>query len=164
MPDGDGQQALAAGQVVATPGRGSKQGGRIVGDEHVFLSEGNIYISNTKVVLYGTTYATANITSVTKRFTPPSKGCAITLVVFGVLAVLAMLGSFKAAEAGQGIGAIIVAALILGAGILWLRALKPTYHVVLASASGEREGLSSKDNSLVDRVVAAITDAITHRG
>jgi hypothetical protein len=135
-----------------------------VADEHMFLKESNIYVSNTKIVLSGTTYATANITSVAKRFTPPSRGCAITLIIFGVLAFLAALVAFKAAQAGQSVGGVFLAALILAAGILWFRALKTTYHVVLASASGEQQGLSSKDNSLVDRVVAAITDAITHRG
>ena len=33
-------------------------------DEHVFLNGDNLCVSNTKVVLHGTTYATANLTSV----------------------------------------------------------------------------------------------------
>jgi len=33
------------------------------------------------VILSGTTYATANLTSVAKRFTPASKGCAMLLTV-----------------------------------------------------------------------------------
>ncbi|OQC36126.1 MAG: hypothetical protein BWX64_02198 [Acidobacteria bacterium ADurb.Bin051] len=133
-------------------------------DEHVFLNEGNIYVSNTKIVLTGTTYATANITSVAARITPPKQGCAITLIIVGVLSVLGALGSFGSAGAGESVVAVGFAAAILAAGVLWLRALKPTYHVFLASASGEVQGLSSKDEALVDRVVAAITDAITHRG
>jgi hypothetical protein len=133
-------------------------------DERVFLNEGNLYVSNTKIVLSGTTYATANITSVAKRFTPPSRGCAIALIILGALGFLATLVAFKAAEAGQSVGGIFVAVLILASGILWFRTLKPTYHVVLASASGEQQGLSSKDNALVDRAIAAITNAITHRG
>jgi hypothetical protein len=58
----------------------------------------------------------------------------------------------------------VLAGAILAGGVLWLRSLKPTFHVFLASAAAERQGLTSKDESLVDRVTAAISDAITHRG
>ena len=133
-------------------------------DEHVFLSEDNLYVSNTKVILHGTTYATANLTSVQKRFTPASKGCATLLVVIGALMTLVSLGTVFSKDAGTGIMMLLIFGGIFAGGLAWLRSLKPTYHVVLASSSGEREGMSSKDNALVDRVIQAITDAITHRG
>jgi RsiW-degrading membrane proteinase PrsW (M82 family) len=133
-------------------------------EERVFLNDSNVYVSNTKVVLAGTTYATANITSVSKRVTPASKGCAIIIIVFGALFVLGALGSFKSEQAGASLGMLLFAALILAVGVLWLRSLKPTFHVVLASSSGERQGLNSQDEPLVDSVIAAITDAIVHRG
>ena len=133
-------------------------------EERIFLNENNIYISNTKVILHGTTYATANITSVAMRMTQASTGCATILVVVGALAVLGTLASFRGAHAAESIGSIFIAAAILAAGIMWLRSLKPTYHVFLASASAERQGLSSQDKDLVSRVTNAINDAITHRG
>jgi hypothetical protein len=43
-----------------------------VAEEKVFLNDGGIYVSNTRVLLQGTTYATANITSVSKRHMPAS--------------------------------------------------------------------------------------------
>lgn len=132
--------------------------------EQVFFDEANIYVSNTKVVLAGTTYATANITSVSTRFTPASKGCAIILTILGVLMTLGSLGAVFSKDFAAGLMMFLVCAGITAAGIAWLRSLKPTYHVILASASGEREGMSSKDHSLVERVIAAITAAITHRG
>jgi Family of unknown function (DUF6232) len=132
-------------------------------EEAVFLSEGNVYVSNTRVVLAGTTYATANLTSVSKRFTPASKGCAMLLVALGALLTLGSFGAIGK-DPGSGFVMLIVCAGILAAEIAWLRSLKPTYHVVLASASGEVQGLSSKDGALVDRVINAITRAITHRG
>lgn len=133
-------------------------------EERVFLNDSNVYVSNTKVVLYGTTYATANITSVAKRFTPASKGCAILLIAFGGLALLVALSAFDSSNAGASATVILLTGAILAAGVLWLRSLKPTYHVFLASAAAERQGLSSKDESFVDRVTIAINDAITHRG
>jgi len=135
-----------------------------VADEHVFLSESGMYVSNTKVILHGTTYATANLTSVTERFTPASKGCAILLIALGALMTLGSLGPLFSKEFGTGLVMFVVCAGIFAAGVAWLRSLKPTYHVVLASASGEREGMSSKDHQLVERVISAITNAITHRG
>jgi hypothetical protein len=133
-------------------------------EEHVFLQGDGIYVSNTKIILHGTTYSTANITSVQKRFTPASKGCAYLFVAFFALMTLGSLGTFSSRNIGGALVMLLVCAGLLAAGVMWLRSLKPTFHVVLASASGEREGLSSKDHSLVDRVIDAITDAITHRG
>src|ERR1043165_162178 len=66
--------------------------------EHVFLNEDNIYVSNTRVILSGTRYATANLTSVAKRFTPASKGCAMLLTV---LAVCMVLGSLEPEREGD---------------------------------------------------------------
>ena len=133
-------------------------------NEHVFLDEGNIYVSNTKVILAGTTYSTANITSVSKRFTPANKGCAVLLTVLGALLTLGSLGPLFSKDFGAGLVMLLVCGGITAIGYFWLQSLKPTYHVVLASASGEREGMTSKDHDLVNRVISAITDAITHRG
>lgn len=133
-------------------------------DERVFLNESNVYVSNTKVVLNGTTYATANLTSVAKRMTPAKMGCAVVLIVVGALALLGAVLQFKSDDAGISFGVIIVAGVILGVGILWAWSLKPTYHVYLATAAAERPGLTSKDEPLIDRVTGAISDAITHRG
>ena len=133
-------------------------------DEHVFLDDNNVYVSNTKVILAGTTYATANITSVTQRFTPASKGCATLLTVIGALMTLGSLGTLFSKDFGTGIVMFLICGAVAAAGVAWLRSLKPTYHVVLASASGEREGMSSKDHDLVNRIISAITQAITHRG
>jgi hypothetical protein len=82
----------------------------------------------------------------------------------GAFVVFAALGSFKPSEAGASLMFVVIAAAILGVGILWLRSLKPTFHVILASAAAERQGLSSKDGTLINRVTVAINDAITHRG
>lgn len=133
-------------------------------EERVFLNENNLYVSNTKVILRGTTYATANITSVAKRFTPASKGCAVLLILFGVGALISAFAAMTSVGGGDGGGVVVMGVAALAAGVFWLQSLKPTFHVFVASASAEREGLSSKDESLVDRITTAINDAITYRG
>lgn len=133
-------------------------------EERAFLNENFVYVSNTRVVIQGTTYSTANITSVRKTITPANSGCAVLLVIVGVLIVLGGIIGVTSNQNGDGAGAIVFGIILLAGGILWLRSLKPTYHVMLASASGERQGLSSQDESLVNRVTTAIADAITFRG
>ncbi|HYK05463.1 MAG TPA: DUF6232 family protein [Thermoanaerobaculia bacterium] len=133
-------------------------------NEQVFMNDADVYVSNTKVVIGGTTYATANLTSVSKRFTPASKGCAMALAAVGILMTLGSLGPMFSEDFGAGLLMFVICGAIAAAGIAWLRSLKPIYHVVFASASGEQTGMSSKDHNLVNRVVAAITSAITHRG
>lgn len=133
-------------------------------DERVFLNEGNIYVSSTKIILNGTTYAAANITSVTRRLTPPEEAVAIILIVLGALAVLGAMVTPYQEHLEQSIGIMIVGAAFLVAGILAYRAAKPTFHMILTSAAGEKERLSSRDTALVDKVTAAISDSITYRG
>jgi hypothetical protein len=128
-------------------------------EERTFLHQGNVYVSNTRVVIDGTTYATANITSVRATFTPAKRGCAGILIVVAVLALLNALGG-----GGDGLGAAVMGGIFLVVGILWYRLLTPTHHVMLASSSGERQGLTSKDGELVHRVTAAIAEAIIFRG
>jgi hypothetical protein len=135
-------------------------------DERTFLDEHNVYVSNSRVVIHGTTYATANVTSVRKTYTPAKTGCAALLVVVGALAALggltAMLGA--GGKSDDGIGALFMGVVLLAIGFLWFQSLKPVYHVMLASSSGERQGLSSMDEGLVDRTTAAIAEAIIYRG
>jgi hypothetical protein len=135
-----------------------------VTEERSFLNDGGVYVSNTRVVIQGTTYATANITSVRKHVTPANDGCAIALVIIGVLGAMAGLAI---ALGGNGEGRwslFVVCAVLLILGIVWHKSLHPTYDVMLATAAGERQGLTSKDEGVVDRVTAAIADAIVHRG
>ena len=108
-------------------------------------------------------HSTANITSVSKRYTPASTGCATIIIVVGALSLFSTLIALLSAGDGNP-GLVMISALVLIAGILIFRLQKPTYHVVFASSSGERQGLTSQDEQLVDRVIAAITEAIIYRG
>lgn len=131
--------------------------------EHIFLSENGMLVSVSRVVLGGTTYATSNLTSVTKRSIPASTGCSLLMIGFGLLCLLASLAAFTE-NAGQGFVMLLVAAAFFGGGILWLRSLKAEHKVVLSSSSGEVQALSSKDEQLIDRVIGAVSSAIIARG
>lgn len=133
-------------------------------EERSFLNDGGVYVSNTRVVIHGTTYATANITSVRKHITPPNQGCNVLLIICGAFGTLSGLAMALGGSDNGRWSLFGVAAVILIVGILSFRSLRPTYNVMLATAAGERQGLTSKDEGVVDRVTAAIADAIVHRG
>jgi len=132
-------------------------------EEQVFLNEGGVYVTNSRVVVGGTTYSTANITSVSTTKTPASPGCAFALIGFGCLGFVSGL-MFLANDTSGAIGALIFWVLIIAGGVSWLRKLKPTFHVILASASGESKALNSKDEAFVDQVAGAVNQALVHRG
>lgn len=126
--------------------------------EVVYYTQGNVQISNARVVLGGTTYAMANITSVAMAEQPASKLPGIIAAVVGALIALCSIG------ARSGIGGLIFGLLIVGVGAYMLINAKPQYIVRLGSASGETNGLSSPDRAYIQQVVSAINQAIVKRG
>lgn len=133
-------------------------------EERSFLNDGGVYVSNTRVVIQGTTYATANITSVRKHIVPAKNGCAVVFVIFGALGALGGLVSVLGGSGDERWATLVLFAILLIIGVFWLRSLHPTYHLMLATAAVERQGMTSNDEGVVDRVTAAVTDAIVHRG
>ena len=133
-------------------------------EERSFLNDSGVYVSNTRVVIHGTTYATANITSVRKHITPANNGCAIVLVILGALGAISGLAIALGGNGDDRWSTFVVCTVFLIIGIGWFKSLHPTYNVMLATAAGERQGLTSKDEGFVDRVTGAIGDAIVHRG
>lgn len=132
--------------------------------EQAFLNERDVYVSNTRVVIHGTTYSTANITSVRKTITPATTGCATLMIILGAFVVFAGLLAMFGSDASDVAVPLVFGLAFLGGGIAWFRSQRPTYHVMLATAAGERQGLSSQDETLVNRVTHAVADAMTFRG
>jgi hypothetical protein len=133
-------------------------------EERVFLSEHNIYVTNARIVIDGTTYSTANITSVRKTITPASTGCATILMILGALAALSGLPNIFGDMPERGLPVLFVGLVAVVAGVAIIRSQKATYHVRLASSSGERQALTSRDEAMIDRATIAMADAIVFRG
>jgi hypothetical protein len=133
-------------------------------EERTFLQQGSVYVSNTRVVINGTTYATANVTSVRTLTEPANNGCAATILAIGFLGTLGSIPMMVVSRDSDS-GFLFAMSLILAAlGYIWYRSIRPVYRVMLASAGGERQGLSSSDPALVTRTTAAIAEAIIYRG
>ncbi|HOF87608.1 MAG TPA: DUF6232 family protein [Armatimonadota bacterium] len=144
--------------------------------EQVFLETSEILITNARIRLQGgKTFATANVTSVSTQIVEypqppePSKKGPIIMIIIGALIGLSSLGNFGSNAGGAFFGLLIGAGLVFG-GIQWYKSLKapererPDYLLMIGSASGELEGMRSKDQALIARVAEAINQAMIARG
>ncbi|MBI4719070.1 MAG: hypothetical protein HY763_14795 [Planctomycetes bacterium] len=110
--------------------------------EQIIFEQGGTKVTSARVVIGPQTYALGGITSVQAREIPPSRKGPIILMIVGFPFFF--------------IGTII--------GIIWLIRQKTTYAVLLVSAAGEQEALTSKDKALIAQIVNAINEAIIARG
>lgn len=116
--------------------------------EQTFFSENGVTVTQARfVVPGGSTFAMSGVTSVGMAETYPDKDKAKKLILFGVPCLL-----------------IGVGILMIIAGIIWMATAQPLYTVLLRSASGEASAYSSRDKELIQRIIAALTDAIIERG
>lgn len=95
--------------------------------------------------------------------TPPEDGGPTGLILLGVLFFL--LGVlFVLVEGSLGLGPglllLILAFALIGVAIVWKRSLKPSYHVAIASSSGETNAFTSQNREYIGRIVNSINDAI----
>jgi len=121
-------------------------------EEKSFFNEGGISVSNSRFIAGGQTYAMSGVTSVKSFRADPSRKGPIIMGVIGVLALM-----------GGGTVTFVGLALIAGAVALWF-SQKPEFSVLLYTASGEAKAHTSNDGDLISKVVAAVNDAIVHRG
>ena len=130
--------------------------------EQSFFDEGSIRVTSSRIVVRGTTYSTANVTSVTTFVQPPDRGRAGWLIAGGVLGAIGSL-SFIADAPGPALLSLLVALTASALGVAWFRSLRPTFTVVLNTAAGEQKALQTADEDLVDRFRHAVEAAIVAR-
>ena len=118
-------------------------------EETTFFDQGGVKVTNSRFIVQGQTYAMNGVTSVKNGETSPSRTGSIVAVVIGIATT----------AAGSMWGLIF----IIGAIFWWVKQ-KPTYHILLSSASGENEALSGQDSAYIKGVIAALNDALVHRG
>ena len=136
--------------------------------EDTFLNEAGVTVTNSRFIVPAQTYAMSGITAVKSQRNESSRICPVVFIALGVGVILSILsdpsthgtyGINIGLIVGVGIGIVIVAL-----GIFWLLSLKPTFSVVLSSASGESTALTSKDSEYISRIIEAINNAIIARG
>jgi hypothetical protein len=115
-------------------------------EEKVYLDEDGILVTSSRFVVPGETYAMSGITSV--------KGASKSTVVASLL--IGLFGLY------MGTVHIIYGALFIGAAALWY--FQSKHMVVLTTASGASEALSSRDKDKIFRIIDALNDSIIGRG
>ena len=121
-------------------------------EETEFLSNRGVVVTDARFIVQRQTYAMSGITSVKSMKQNPVRIRPVFLFFIGLPPL-----------ASGGMGIAVGLTLFAGAVAWWL-SQKPEFFVVLNSASGEVEALSSEDNHFISRVVDALNQAIIHRG
>jgi uncharacterized membrane protein YvbJ len=150
------KQSVVNQPAAATPAALSQDSNR---PEETIYSDNRATVTTTRVIFGETTYALRNITSVRLVSTSPKSGCAVIFLILGILGLLASFAVFTE-NISQGIQVVIIAGIMLMIGIVWLRSLKPTYHVSIATSSGENNALSAPDKAYIENIVKSVNDAI----
>jgi hypothetical protein len=126
-------------------------------DETSYYSDqSGVRVTDKRVIIASTTYAMANITSVSTTVEHPSKLGPVLFVVIGVCMFLGGL-------ANTSIGAAFIGVIFGALGYFWYRGIKPIWHLRIASASGETTPLHSINQQWIASIAQAINEAIIHR-
>ncbi|NOU46184.1 MAG: hypothetical protein HOO86_03880 [Bacteroidales bacterium] len=119
-------------------------------EEKVFLDERGIKVTSARFISLGKTHSIAGVTEVSTFIHRPERKYPIIVAAIGIILLLFKVYVF---------GVVLIAA-----GVAWWIIQKNEYSVMLSSASGNSDAFRDKDEAFIDRVVAALNDAIVHRG
>jgi hypothetical protein len=129
--------------------------GSLRGSDQVFFSDRGVKVTTSLFSLPGSrTFAMSGVTSVRMWEKKPSRLVPILLGCLSLLLCVALPEH----------GAKVFWGLLTIASLVWFVLLKPTYIVVLNTASGESQALKDKSRQWIQRVVDALNECIVHRG
>lgn len=119
--------------------------------EQEFFNQAGVRVTNTRFMVTGQTYAMSGVTSVKCGRKDPARGWPIFLLLLGCGMLFAPRFSIF------GMAVVALAA-------LWLFAQSAEHTVMLSSASGEAEALTSTNEAHIKNIIEALNQAIIHRG
>lgn len=118
-------------------------------EEKVHFERGAVLVTNARFVNGVQTFAMRNVSAVEKTSAEPSWGAPI---VFG------LLGLFALSQVA------IVGIVIIAATGGWVYYMSTKYRVILTASGSVQTALESRDEILINQVVAALNKAIIERG
>jgi hypothetical protein len=121
-------------------------------EEKIFFNEDNVTVSNSRFIVSGQTYAMSNVTSVKSGKIEPDHGSS---GILGVIGLACLFGSGWVFFAGL---------LLIALAIFIFLNNKPTYSVILNTASGENQALTSTDKQYISEVINSLNESIVSRG
>lgn len=129
--------------------------------ETTYYSQGEAQVTSASAVLGGTTYAIADIRSVSIGTKARSRLAIPLLCLAAYLALLVVLGSYVSSQILYPVGAVL--GLGLAVVLVFRGPRTTTYTVRLRSASGETDAFGSKNRQDIEKIVDAIHQAIIAR-
>jgi len=122
-----------------------------------YSDDKGVRITNTRAIMGTTTYAMANITSVSLATKPANRLAGILIAVLGLL----VLWATDELDISNG---TILGVIVVGVGILAAVLVKPKYTVGIESASGKSDAISSNKKVYIEGIVRAMNEAFIKRG
>lgn len=120
--------------------------------EKTFYQDANVLVTQSRIVVYGKTYAMRNISSVGM-----SENSKLFLKIAStIMFIFALIGLYLK-DYWIGIAA-------LGIAIIILLNARNEYVMIISSNSGDNNALSSKNRDYIQSIIDAINEAIIHRG
>lgn len=117
--------------------------------EQIFFEHDDVKVTSSRFISGGQTYAMSNVTSVKAYEKKPSRFWGIATLIIGLLITV---NSFT-----PGIIIMIVAG-------IHLYFQKTVFHVLLSTAAGETNALVTYQRDYLNKVMAALNDAIVSHG
>ena len=118
-------------------------------NEQIFFEYDDVKVTSSRFISGGQTYAMSNVTSVKPYEKKPSRFWGVVVLLFGGIVAMNSLAP----------GLIIA-----GCAALYLYYQKPVFHVLLSTSAGETKALVTYQRDYLDKVIAALNDAIIARG
>lgn len=119
-------------------------------EERTFFEYEDVKVTSARFVSGGQTYAMSNVTSVKPFEDKPSRFGGIVILLLGI--AIMTTASF------------MVGLLITAAAAFYLYQQKTTFHILLATSAGETKALRTYQRDYLNKVIAALNDAIVYRG
>lgn len=138
--------------------------------EERFFDDGNVLVTNSRVIAQGDTYALANITSCKVRqeeLYDVNEGLKVLRFLVAVVGVV--LSLWVASELGRQGGACMIWLVGVVLSVLAAMAIKykfayMLYSIHLGDSSGEQKVLASRDRDWIFQIADAVNHAIVARG
>jgi len=121
-----------------------------------YTDQQGVRVTDKRVIVGDTTYALANITSVSTTIEKPSLTGPILCIGLGILSFLGLVSGDNGILPIFGIFLLLI-------GVVWYRGCRPRWHLRIASASGESTPLQSTDQRWISSIAQAINEAMIHR-
>ena len=121
-----------------------------------YTDQSGVTVTDKRVIVGSTTYALANITSVSTTVAKPSTTGPILFIGVGLLVLVEAVSNKSGLLAVLGVLPLLL-------GTVWYRGCKPRWHLRIASASGESTPLQSTNQQWIANIADAINKAMIRR-